>query len=73
MANAVPVFVDIDPDTFNIDSSKIEEAITSNTKVIMPVHISGNPADMKTIIELAQKYDIKVIEDSAQALSLIHI
>ena len=67
MANAVPVFVDIDPDTFNIDSSKIEEAITSNTKVIMPVHISGNPADMKTIIELAQKYDIKVIEDSAQA------
>ena len=67
MANAVPVFVDIDPDTFNIDSSKIEEAITSNTKVIMPVHISGNPADMKTIIELAQKYDIKVIEDAAQA------
>ena len=67
MANAVPVFVDIDPNTFNIDSTKIEEAITSKTKVIMPVHISGNPADMKTIIELAQKYDIKVIEDSAQA------
>ena len=67
MANAVPVFVDIDPDTFNIDSSKIEEAITSNTKVIMPVHISGNPADMETIIELAHKYDIKVIEDAAQA------
>ena len=67
MANAVPVFVDIDPDTFNIDSSKIEEAITSNTKVIMPVHISGNPADMKTIIELAKKYDIKVIEDAAQS------
>jgi len=67
MANAVPVFVDIDPDTFNIDSSKIEEAITSKTKVIMPVHISGNPADMKNIIELAKKYDIKVIEDAAQA------
>ena len=67
MANAVPVFVDIDPDTFNIDSSKIEEAITSKTKVIMPVHISGNPADMENIIELAKKYDIKVIEDAAQA------
>ena len=67
MANAVPVFVDIDPDTFNIDSSKIEEAISSKTKVIMPVHISGNPADMKNIIELAKKYDIKVIEDAAQA------
>ena len=67
MANAVPVFVDIDPGTFNIDSSKIEEAITCKTKVIMPVHISGNPADMKNIIELAKKYDIKVIEDAAQA------
>ena len=67
MANAVPVFVDIDPDTFNIDSSKIEEAISNKTKVIMPVHISGNPADMKNIIELAKKYDIKVIEDAAQA------
>ena len=67
MANAVPVFVDIDPDTFNIDSSKIEEAITCKTKVIMPVHISGNPADMENIIELAKKYDITVIEDAAQA------
>ena len=67
MANAVPVFVDIDPDTFNIDSSKIEDAITSKTKVIMPVHISGNPSDMENIIELAEKYDIKVIEDAAQA------
>ena len=67
MANAVPVFVDIDPNTFNIDSTKIEEAITSKTKVIMPVHISGNPADMKSIIELAKKYNIKVIEDAAQA------
>ena len=67
MANAVPVFVDIDPDTFNIDPRKIEEAITSKTKVIMPVHISGNPPDMETILELAKKYDIKVIEDAAQA------
>ena len=67
MANAIPVFVDIDPDTFNIDPRKIEEAITSKTKVIMPVHIGGNPADMETIIEVAKKYDIKVIEDAAQA------
>ena len=46
MANAVPVFVDIDPNTFNIDSGKIEQSITNKTKVIMPVHISGNPAEM---------------------------
>ena len=67
MANAVPVFVDIDPNTFNIDSSKIEQAITNKTKVIMPVHISGNPAEMDKIIKLSRKYNIKVIEDAAQA------
>ena len=67
MANAVPVFVDIDPNTFNIDSGKIEQAITNKTKVIMPVHISGNPAEMDKIIKISRKYGIQVIEDAAQA------
>jgi dTDP-4-amino-4,6-dideoxygalactose transaminase len=67
MANAVPVFVDIDPNTFNIDSNKIEQAITNKTKVIMPVHISGNPAEMDKIIKISRKYGIQVIEDAAQA------
>ena len=67
MANAVPVFVDIDLDSFNIDSNKIEQAITNKTKVIMPVHISGNPAEMDKIIKISRKYGIQVIEDAAQA------
>ena len=67
MANAVPVFVDIDPETFNIDPGLIEKAITERTKVIMPVHIAGNPADMDRINDIAKKYDITVIEDAAQA------
>ena len=67
MANAVPVFVDIDPDTFNIDPILIEKAITERTKAIMPVHIAGNPADMDRINDIAKKYNIIVIEDAAQA------
>ena len=67
MANAVPVFVDIDPETFNIDPVLIEKAITERTKVIMPVHIAGNPADMDRINDIAKKYNIIVIEDAAQA------
>ena len=67
MANAVPVFVDIDPDTFNIDPILIEKAITDRTKAIMPVHIAGNPADMDRINDIAKKYNIIVIEDAAQA------
>ena len=67
MANAVPVFVDIDPETFNTDPVLIEKAITERTKVIMPVHIAGNPADMDRINDIAKKYDITVIEDAAQA------
>ena len=67
MANAIPVFVDIDPDTFNMDPSKIEAAITEKTKVIMPVHIAGNPADMDAILQIAKKHNLKVIEDAAQA------
>ena len=67
MANAVPVFVDIDPETFNIDPVLIEKAITERTKVIMPVHIAGNPVDMDRINDIAKKYNIIVIEDAAQA------
>ena len=67
MANAIPVFVDVDPDTFNMDPAKIEAAITDKTKVIMPVHIAGNPADMDAIMAIAKKYNLKVIEDAAQA------
>ncbi|MDD4975346.1 MAG: DegT/DnrJ/EryC1/StrS family aminotransferase, partial [Bacteriovorax sp.] len=65
---AHPVFVDIDPNTFNIDPKKIEEKITSKTKAIMPVHFAGLSCDMKPILEIAKKYNLKVIEDAAHAL-----
>ncbi len=64
---AKPVFVDINPETYTIDSSKIEEKITPRTKAILPVHLYGHPADMDSIMELARKYNLKVIEDAAQA------
>ncbi len=65
---AKPVFVDIDPDTYNMDPGKLEAAITDHTKVIMPIHLFGQCADMDPIIEIARKHDIKVIEDAAQAI-----
>lgn len=64
---ARPVFVDIDEQTFNIDASKIEEKITPKTKVIMPVSLFGQCADMKAINEIAAKHGISVIEDAAQS------
>ena len=64
---ATPVFVDIYPDTCNIDISLIEEEITEKTRVILPVHLYGQPADMDSILELAQKHNIMVIEDACQA------
>ena len=67
LANAVPVFVDIDEKTLNIDPKLIEDAITEKTKAIMPVHIAGNPADLDSILEISKKYNIPVIEDAAQA------
>lgn len=67
MNGALPVFVDIDPKTFQIDPSKIEEKITSRTKAIMPVHILGIPADMTKIMAIAKKHDLIVIEDACQA------
>ena len=64
---AEPVFVDIDPETFNLDVSLIEKAINSNTKAILPVHLFGQPADLTPIRELCSKYDLKLIEDCAQS------
>ncbi|PWA08408.1 transcriptional regulator [Pueribacillus theae] len=67
-AGAAPVFVDIDPATFNMDAAKIEQAVTDKTKAIMPVHLYGQMADMKEIMDIAQKYNLIVIEDAAQAI-----
>ena len=67
IAGATPVLVDIEPDYFTIDPQKIEEAITSKTKAIIPVHLYGQPCDMDPILEIAKKYQLKVIEDCAQA------
>lgn len=64
---AVPVLVDCEPETWNIDVNKIEERITSRTKAIMPVHIYGHPVDMDPLIELARKHNLIVIEDAAEA------
>ncbi|MGH9342746.1 MAG: DegT/DnrJ/EryC1/StrS family aminotransferase [Terriglobia bacterium] len=65
---ARPVFVDIDPATFNIDVSPIEAAITGKTRAIIPVHLFGLPADMDPILKIAARHDLAVIEDAAQAI-----
>jgi len=67
LLNAVPVFVDICPDTFNLDCSQIKAKITSKTKAIIPVHLFGHPADMDPIMKIARENNLKVIEDCAQA------
>ena len=66
-AGAKPVPVEPDPRTFNLDPSRIEAAITSRTRAIMPVHLYGQPADMDPIMDLARKHKLKVVEDNAQA------
>ena len=63
---AMPVFVDTDPGTFQIDTEKIEEKITPRTRAIMPVHILGLPADMPRIMQIAKKHDLIVVEDACQ-------
>jgi len=65
---AVPVFVDIEPDTFNMDVNKVEAAITDRTKAIMPVHIFGQMVDMDPLTEIAGRHGLKVIEDACQAI-----
>ena len=67
LVGAKPVFVDIDPDTWNMDSSQLEGAITKRTKAIIPVGIYGQPADMDAINEIANRHNIPVIEDAAQS------
>ncbi len=64
---AIPVLVDIDPDTLCIDPAAIEAAITEKTKAIMPVHLYGHPANMPAIMAIAEKYGLLVIEDAAEA------
>ena len=65
---ATPVFVDIDPKTYNIDPAKIEPRLTEKSRAILPVHLYGQPADTDLILKLARKYNLSVIEDCAQAL-----
>ncbi|PSO50577.1 MAG: erythromycin biosynthesis sensory transduction protein eryC1 [Cyanobacteria bacterium SW_9_44_58] len=64
---AMPIFVDVEPETFNIDAQKIVEKITSRTRAILPVHLFGNPAPMGQILDIARAYNLKVIEDCAQS------
>lgn len=67
LAGAIPVFVDIEENHFNLDPSKIQAAITKKTRAIMPVHLYGHPADMVAITEIAKKHELFVFEDAAQA------
>lgn len=64
---ATPIFVDCDPDTFNIDTRKIEDALSSRTRAIMPVHLYGRPCDMQHIAQIALKHDLFIVEDAAEA------
>jgi len=66
-ANSIPIFVDIDERTYNIDVSKIEEKVTERTKAILPVHLHGLPADLDEILAIAKKHNLIVIEDACQA------
>ena len=68
LRGAIPVFVDIRPDTMNIDEKLIEAAITPKTKAIVPVHYAGVSCEMDSIMEIAKKYNLKVIEDAAQGI-----
>ena len=65
---AKPVLVDCQRDTFNLDPTQIEAAITAKTKAIIPVHMAGQPCDMDEILSIARKHDLRVIEDAAHAL-----
>jgi len=70
LTGATPVFVDVDRGTLNVRPDLIEEAITEHTKVIMPVHIYGQAADMEPILDIAKRYGLKIIEDAAQGIGV---
>lgn len=69
---ARPVFVDVDPETWNIDPSAIERAVTRRTRAIIPVHLYGNPCDMSAITGIARRHGLKVIEDAAESLGALY-
>jgi len=69
---AIPVFVDIEEESYNIDPNLIEEKITEKTRAILPVHMYGNPANMNKIVEIAKKHDLYVIEDACQAHGAVY-
>lgn len=65
--NAVPIFVDVDPDTYNVDPARVEQAITPRTRAIIPVHFAGQAADMDALLALARRRNLFVVEDAAHA------
>jgi dTDP-4-amino-4,6-dideoxygalactose transaminase len=67
MMNAIPIFADIDSGTYNLDPKEMEKVITDKTKVVIPVHVAGGPADMDGIMKVARKHKLMVIEDACQA------
>lgn len=67
LVGATPVFVDIEPETFNLDPAQVEAALTPRTRAIMPVHLYGNPADMEKLVALAETHHLQIIEDACQA------
>src|SRR5256885_12699460 len=71
-ANAIPVFADIDLETFNIDPKAIKAALTRRTKAIIPVHFAGQVADMDAIMSIAEQHNLTVIEDAAHAHGASH-
>lgn len=69
---ATPVFVDIDPVTYNIDAAKLKAAVTDKTKAVIPVHVFGQPADMDEVMDIAEEYNLYVVEDACQAIGGVY-
>ncbi len=72
LCGAKPVFVDINPENFNLDPDKVKDAITPKTKAILPVHLYGHPTDMDPLLELSQEHDFGIVEDACQAHGAKH-